>query len=249
MKDIGQSTAVRGTRGLVFEECRIEAVPTTVLQVAGYEGCDSEVFIPSEAFGLPVAMIAEGAFAFCDKIKKVTIDSGIGYIGDRAFYRCKTLESVILPDSLELLGNGAFEECGELSIVALPSALAEIPKRAFADCPLDTITLPRNLSVIGEEAFRNCKFSDISLPPQLKTIGPRAFLDCWQLSRVTIPIGVKSIYAEAFSVSASNPNRWYYKMKIYCETKLPPTGWEKGWCGPEVVVVWNCPPNARRMVL
>ena len=81
MKDIGQSTAVRGTRGLVFEECRIEAVPTTVLQVAGYEGCDSEVFIPSEAFGLPVAMIAEGAFAFCDKIKKVTIDNGIGYIG------------------------------------------------------------------------------------------------------------------------------------------------------------------------
>ncbi len=101
-------------------------------------------------------IIKSNAFKHCDIIS-VTISDGVLEIEDEAFAWCKRLKNVTLPNSLIKIGNSAFEECC-FSSFNLPNGLLEIGKSAFYHCnSLTSIFIPKIVRIIGEYAFSLCE--------------------------------------------------------------------------------------------
>ena len=63
-----------------------------------------------------------------DRIKSLTIASGITKIGNYAFYDCSGLTSITLPEGLTSIGSLAFFECTGLTSVAFPDGLTSIDR-------------------------------------------------------------------------------------------------------------------------
>lgn len=53
-----------------------------------------------------VSYIGEGAFAWCEKLKAITLD--VFAPGKGAFFQCKSLEEVTFLEKLEILGERSF---------------------------------------------------------------------------------------------------------------------------------------------
>lgn len=80
--------------------------------------------------------------------------------------------------------------------------MRRIGARAFYNCEkLKEVTLPTNtLSELPDGLFDGCSsLSKINLPIGLKSIGNRAFADCTSLRNVNVPEGVTKIGGYAFS--------------------------------------------------
>ena len=78
--------------------------------IAGYNGTDIDVEIPSNIDGLPVTSIGEEAFKNAH-IRSVVIPSSVRSIDWFAFSGCTCLEGVTLPSSVLSIGYGAFDHC------------------------------------------------------------------------------------------------------------------------------------------
>ena len=83
--------------------------------VIGYYGSryTSKVVIPSEVNGIPVTVIAWGAFYDKDFIKEVVISEGIEAIGSEAF-SINDLESITIPSTVTSIRESAFSGCRNL---------------------------------------------------------------------------------------------------------------------------------------
>ena len=79
-------------------------------------------------------LIADGVFAYSDRLTSVTLPEGLRYIGADAFVSCTELGSVTLPGSLLEIGESAFAECTSLTQIAFPAALTRIGAGAFEYC-------------------------------------------------------------------------------------------------------------------
>ncbi len=91
----------------------------------------------------------------------------------------------------------------QITSVTIPNTISEIETGVFADCEnLETITFANNsiLHTIKPYAFSNCyELSNISIPNSVTSIYEYAFNNCYELSNINIPNGVTSIYAYSFS--------------------------------------------------
>ena len=85
-----------------------------------------------------------------DRIKSLTIASGITKIGANAFHGCTGLTSVTLPDGVTSIGGAAFAACVGLKSVTLPDSLTSIDDNAFYRCWFSNITIPASVTYIGE---------------------------------------------------------------------------------------------------
>lgn len=65
-----------------------------------------------------VTAISKGAFKN-NKMKKVTIPSGVTTIGDEAFSGCKKLTSVTIPSKVKKIGKKAFYKCSKLKSITI----------------------------------------------------------------------------------------------------------------------------------
>lgn len=76
-------------------------------------------------------------FIFCDRLKSVTIPSGVISIGEGAFNGCSNLENVTIPNTVEEIKFGAFWECASLKSITIPKSVTilEIPSGGlFSGC-------------------------------------------------------------------------------------------------------------------
>lgn len=75
-----------------------------------YTGKNPDVIIPDG-----ITIIGDGAFSFCDVLKRVTIGKGVTSIGDGAFENCESLTSVTIPVGVKIIKDRAFVGCENLS--------------------------------------------------------------------------------------------------------------------------------------
>ena len=81
--------------------------------IINYTGAASELEVPGEVEGHPVAYIADSAFYQCDSLVSVTLPDGVTSIGNSAFRSCFSLTDITLPDSVTSIGKDAFDDCAD----------------------------------------------------------------------------------------------------------------------------------------
>ncbi|MCM1277065.1 MAG: leucine-rich repeat domain-containing protein, partial [Lachnospiraceae bacterium] len=113
--------------------------------IANFDIVDAE--IPAEVNGKKVTHIDGAAFRdvdnntmdfiFCEKLKSVTIPSGVISIGMGAFANCTSLENITIPDTVKEIKVGAFWDCSSLKSITIPKSVTtlEIPSGGlFSGC-------------------------------------------------------------------------------------------------------------------
>ena len=135
-----------------------------------------------------------------DKIKSVTITSGVKSIGKYAFCSCSNLTSVTIPEGVTKIGDSAFEGCTSLQSVNIPENVTRIRYKTFKDCKsLTSVTIPNSVTQIEIFAFENCtSLTSMTIPNGVTQIEYQAFKNCTNLESVTISDSVKYIGGDAF---------------------------------------------------
>ena len=127
-------------------------IPATVTRVAAGAFAGSQ--LTSVTFPKRLTEIEPYTFAYCDKLAKVTIESGVKTVGDGAFRGCKVLNNVAIPSSAANLGAYAFADCRSLSNFTFASGTTYvIGPHFFENCiSMTKLTLPAMFSLTKEEA-------------------------------------------------------------------------------------------------
>ncbi len=113
-----------------------------------------EVIIPSNFNGIPVTVIGEQAFCFCEGITSIVIPDSIITISNWAFMGCDGLTSVTIPDSVTSIGEDAFQFCRQLASITIGNGVTDIGPSAFSFCDsLTSITIPDNVIRLGRSVF------------------------------------------------------------------------------------------------
>lgn len=151
-------------------------------------------------------------FSQCGKMRRLTFEDGVRYVGDKFAFQCEKLAAVILPDSIESIGKHAFE--GSRFLKELPA------NKTVRHILLDGSGFSGGV-VLGDEVraiaggafYGNTELTSITLPKTLSQIGPYAFCGCTGLTEVLLPPGVKSLEEGVFArctalqtVSAAQPD-------------------------------------------
>lgn len=89
--------------------------------------------IPAEIDGVPVKVIASGAFHDRREMTEIEIPEGIEMIGDYAFSKCSGLVEINLPQSLKFIGEHAFLGAKSLKSIHGGESVEHIGNSAFYD--------------------------------------------------------------------------------------------------------------------
>ena len=207
--------------------------------VTGMGSCrDTDVLLPAEHKGLPVAAIGERAFKGAE-ITRLTLTENVVFIADNAFSSCESLTynelegiyylgteknpayAVIsaskdsnttfnLHKDTKILADSALYDL-EITTLILPEGITHIGKSALYGCfELKSITLPESLMYIGAEAFGNCgTLTEITLPKSVAYLGESAFMYCTKLAKISFA------GTEAQWNAMEKAARWDRDMKAY----------------------------------
>lgn len=135
--------------------------------------------------------ISERMFQNCQKLKKISIHSGVTEIQTGAFRFCFALEEVQLPENLEKIGDSVFEYCTSLKEIVLPDSLSFLGKHSFARLiHLKTITIPSKVTRLQEKTFQHCcLLKEVYLSNAEIDIDPMTFHDCENLEFIGVKGG------------------------------------------------------------
>lgn len=118
-----------------------------------------DLVIPSNIEGTDITGIDDEVFMDRERIRSVTIENGIEYIGVSAFEDCVNIETLFVPNTVTYIDEYAFYGASSLEEVDFEenSNLAVISWMTFASTGLYEVTIPESVTNIHEKAFRNCK--------------------------------------------------------------------------------------------
>ena len=174
-------------------------------EIPAYAFADSE--IEEIIFPKTVEIIGKNAFAYCDKLKKITLPEKIKEISSGVF-RGSGISDITFSNKLEKIGASAFRECQDLKSITLPDGLIEMEESVFNRCKnLEKVILPESLQTMNHWTFNSCD--------KLKTVGPigsgcnieykwkkripsNAFNSWFVLSSIIIDDGISEIGTYAF---------------------------------------------------
>jgi len=133
--------------------------------------------------------IGAGSFAYCSKIKHISLPYSVNYIGDGAFVGCSLMEDIAIPNNVSYIGVRAFRDCHHLVSINLPYNIDSIASETFMYCTrLESMTIPSNVYRIGDDAFYSCtNLTSIDIPNSVTSIGRFAFNCCSLLVDLNIP--------------------------------------------------------------
>lgn len=193
-----------------------------VYYVTGIGVCtDTDVNIPPEYNGLPVARIQGDAFNHCDQLKSVTIPGSVIRICDQAFYQCPSLESVYISEGVEYLESDVFRGCKKLTSITIPSSLVTIPTGGLlTNTSFMETAVPINLYYLGtledwgklsltySVFYGNLYFEgelveELEIPKEIAENGKYLFSQCLSVKKVTFENSTERIAEGMFSGCAS----------------------------------------------
>lgn len=106
---------------------------------------------------------------------------------------------------------GAFNSCYAITSVVVPQTTTNWADGAFSGCTnLKQANIPENMEAIPQSALSNCGLTSVTLPEGLKSIGASAFSQNKYLESVIIPEGCLNLAGGIFS-----------QCSILKEVKLP----------------------------
>ena len=155
--------------------------------------CDESVTkadIPAQIEGVAVTSIGGWAFSVCDKLKSVTIPSGVTNIDCGAFSYCVSLTSLTIPDSVTSIGIWAFvdtaiynaEERWINGVLYLDNWLIEADNTVSGEYVVASGT-----TGIADSAFVNCEsLTSVTIPDSVTSIGEGAFSGCSSLTEISV---------------------------------------------------------------
>ena len=198
------------------------------ITILGYNGTDTDLFIPNMYNEKRIVAIAPYAFYSNKKITSVTLPIMIESIGEYAFYGCTSLNtvslSVVAGSSLSSIGDYAFYGCTSLTLVYFEESLEieRFGKFVFDKTPFlekDTdyiivggvlirysgldpeIVIPANVCYIATDAFKDVGFvTSITFAPRskLKHVDEYAFQNCIGLREISFPATLRGVSDYAF---------------------------------------------------
>lgn len=174
--------------------------PLVVINDILYDGanCKGEVVIPDG-----IRTIQDAAFALCDSITAVTIPDSVITIGREAFYQCANLENISIPKNVTEIGSDAFYHTAWLAKKQEENPLVIVNEIVIdgTRCS-DELVIPDGIKKIAPKAFYDGDDSTlvtkVTLPEGLISIGADAFSCCTSLKEINIPDTVTSIGSYAF---------------------------------------------------
>ncbi|MDY2930784.1 MAG: leucine-rich repeat domain-containing protein, partial [Muribaculaceae bacterium] len=168
-----------------------------VKYIGSFEGCTGIEFIRD--MPATVEKIGDYAFQGCERLRDVTLNDGLKYIGISCFEGCTSLTSIKLPKSLKVLRENAFRNCatfdnwGNFTGGGLESVVFEdgvdfynnngffcFYNNVFWGCAnLSSVTLPKNTPgdfIIPQGTFGYCgNLKSIKFPKNTRRIEQMAF--------------------------------------------------------------------------
>lgn len=153
-----------------------------------------------------VKTIADGAFAYCTAMTRVTVPSGLLSVGELAFEGCTALTEISLPNGTESVGDGAFAGCTLLSKVSLPDTLTSVGDGILSGCMAVTeASVPANVALaLEKENLRKLTITAGTF------ISVKAFYNCETLEEIVLADSLTTIGANAFTGTAyyNDPANW-----------------------------------------
>ena len=161
-------------------------------------------FIESIIISASDAEIEKGAFAGCDWLTAVSLNS----IGTE---KSPKPLSYLLGDGVEnvayihitnqtTMAKGAFKGAKNATQIIYDLPVTKIPKEAFKNCERLPSFAMESVEEIGASAFENCtSLTTAELPYSLAEIGKRAFKGCVSLTTIEIPLKVEHVEKKTFS--------------------------------------------------
>ncbi len=182
------------------------------------------VNIPSRIDGLPVTVIRNHTFSYCQDLVTIIIPNSVKDIGISAFTGCTNLTKITLPDSITSIKDYTFNNCENLTKITIPDSVTSIGDFAFTNCmELSEIVIPDSIVSIGESALDNTMWyekqpdgivyagkvaysykgnmpenTSLILKDGTASISAYAFRDCINLTEITIPDSVITVGINAF---------------------------------------------------
>jgi hypothetical protein len=193
------------------------------VSVVGYPDEAETVVVPSSYAGKPIKEIVDGAFHFCEGMRRVEIADGVQYIRAGAFTDCEDLVDVSIGKGVKRLEPYAFYDCTQLSNVQVAEGNA-----AYRDVDGNVYTQDGKALVYYASGKMDETFA---VPDGVEQIKTGAFRGCEHLKSVVIPKGVRIVEAYAFSGCEG--------LKIVCKAARKPLFWSKQWNPDACLVTWE----------
>ena len=162
-------------------------------------GCSNTVFPPD------IKSIGDGAFAWCEALRKIHILSSVNAIGSDSFYGCCSIEQITIDTENKVYDsrkgcNAIIETATDKLLFAckntvIPDGVKEIASDAFESCEdLTEIAIPKSITKIPAQTFSQChNLRKVTLPDSILEIRDSAFSGCESLTRIYIPDSMEII--------------------------------------------------------
>ncbi len=164
--------------------------------------------VPSMIDGVPVKVIASGAFHDRAEMVSIELPEGIEMIGDYAFSKCCNLAEINLPRSLQYIGEHTFFGAKSLRTIAGGEGVLHVGNSALYDTlwlkeqrewaiigktlyqylgKARCAEVPRGVRAISSYAFAGTAIEEVWARDEI-LLGEGVFANCKQLKRVKIPL-------------------------------------------------------------
>ena len=108
---------------------------TAGLEIVGYSGSDTDIYIPSTIGEVPVLKIGDNFLKDNTSVNSVTLGAGIKEIGAGAFSGAANMVCALLNEDIEVIGAGAFSNMPVFNSIILWDSVTNIGVGAFLNCP------------------------------------------------------------------------------------------------------------------
>lgn len=151
-------------------------------------------------------LVYNSAFAWCRRLKSITIPEGVVTV-DSAFGYCPGLTEINLPSTVTSF-RGGFRSCNiNKFTVAENNPVYYVRDNCVIDRTTKTLTAGCNTSIIpddgsvtaiGDSAFFNCNFESVVIPECIASIGVGAFGECVEMVSIELHENITYIGKFAF---------------------------------------------------
>ena len=184
-----------------LEQINIEDLKVEEIQPWIFSGCKAlnKVDLPGN-----IVKICDFAFSSTG-LQEISFPESVSEIGEYAFASCNQLKKVQLNSGISRIEEGAFAYCKKLTMISIPDNITYFGKDVFADASV-SYYVDNNIKYLGNRGNNylilvgaiNTGLTEYEINISTKIICDQAFIGCTELKEVEIPESVVYIGPDAF---------------------------------------------------